>query len=66
MVKIYKYIYFLGTRPVRDERIELAETVKEFRWIALNTLGGEEIEYLATTGVRVCSFILPNLITIHI
>jgi len=37
-----------GTREIRDERIELAETGEEFRRIVLQTPDGEEIEYLTT------------------
>jgi len=37
-----------STRRVRDDRIELAETGEEFRRIVLETLDGEEIEYLTT------------------
>jgi Transposase DDE domain. len=37
-----------GTRQIRDERIELAETGEEFRRIVLETVDGEEIEYLTT------------------
>jgi len=37
-----------GTRQIRDERIELAETGEEFRRIVLETPDGEEIEYLTT------------------
>ena len=37
-----------GTRQIRDERIELAETGKEFRRVVLETPDGEEIEYLTT------------------
>ena len=37
-----------GTRQIRDERIELAETGETFRRIVLETPDGEEIEYLTT------------------
>jgi IS4 transposase len=37
-----------GTKEIRNERIELAETGEEFRRIILQTPDGEEIEYLTT------------------
>ena len=37
-----------GTRQIRDERIELAETGEEFRRIVFETPDGEGIEYLTT------------------
>jgi len=37
-----------GTRQIRDERIELAETGEQFRRIVLETPDGEEIQYLTT------------------
>lgn len=37
-----------GTRHVRDERIELAETGEEFRRIVFEDVDGEELAYLTT------------------
>ena len=37
-----------GTRQIRDERIELAETGEQFRRIVLETPDGDELEYLTT------------------
>lgn len=37
-----------GTRQIRDERIELAETGEQFRRIVLETPDGEELQYLTT------------------
>ncbi len=37
-----------GTRQIRDERIEFAETGETFRRIVLETPDGEEIGYLTT------------------
>ena len=42
-----------GTRQIRDERIELAETGETFRRIVLETPDGEEIEYLTTLASSV-------------
>ncbi|MDL0135148.1 IS4 family transposase, partial [Halobacterium salinarum] len=37
-----------GTRQIRDERIELAETGEEFRRIVFKDVDGEELAYLTT------------------
>jgi len=37
-----------GTRQVRDDRIELADTGEQFRRVVLETPDGEELEYLTT------------------
>ncbi|GAD53909.1 hypothetical protein MBEHAL_2669 [Halarchaeum acidiphilum MH1-52-1] len=39
-----------GTRHVRDERIELAETGEEFRRIVFEDVDGEELAYLTTVS----------------
>lgn len=47
-----------GTREIRNERIELAETGEEFRRIVLQTPDGEEINCLTTLASSACDSLM--------